>query len=110
MESCSAELVIYVPKIGSPTLTRTLIDALGRLVEQSEGALALFSVIGGTITLRDPDAPYGNPYGIGPDKLPNGIDSDHHVAAHSEWEATIVWTRNGTRAERASGSNEREPL
>lgn len=60
--------------------------------------------------LRDSNAPYGNPYGVRPDELPAELDWDLHVAAHYEWEATIVWLRAGARVERASASETPEPL
>lgn len=111
MENCAAELVIYVPAEGAP-------DALASLLRETlpecgipfDGPIERACAEGGTLTLRHEDAPHGSPYGIGPDHLPPGIDADHHVAAHWDWEATIAWIRSGVRTERPSASGWPEPL
>lgn len=111
MEHCSAELTIYVPATGAPeALTELLRGTLPDCGIPFEGAIALACKEGGTITLRHSDAPYGNPYGIAPEDLPPGVDVDHHVATHWDWEATLTWIRSGVRSERPSSSGWPEPL
>jgi hypothetical protein len=111
METCAAEMTIYVP----PGSTQgELADLFREMLPDHgipfAGPIALTCEVGGTLVLRHDTAPYGKPYGIELDDLPPGVDADIHVQAHWQWEAVIVWLRAGVRLERASASESPEPL